>query len=106
MRFFSLSSGHSYSVEDAVAGINDHAVADGEPRGNRGKTARSPQQGHRPQFCAAGSHDEDVPVITLPKKSAGRHYRRALLAEDSNARIHLVGVTQAPPSFGGRSNVH
>ena len=62
MRFFSLSSGHSCSVEDAVAGINDHAVADREPRGNRGKTARSPQQGHRPQFCAAGSHDEDVPT--------------------------------------------
>jgi hypothetical protein len=38
MRFFSLSTAHSYSVEDAIPGINDHAVADGEPRGNRGKT--------------------------------------------------------------------
>ena len=106
MRFFSLSSSHSYSVEDAIAGINDHAVADGEPRGNSGKTARSPQQGNRSPLGTASSHEEDAPVVTFPKKSAGRHYRRVLVAEDSDARVHLLGVTQAAPSFGGRSNVH
>ena len=35
-----------------------------------------------------------------------RHYRRVLLAEDSDPRVHSVGVTQAAPFFGGRSNVH
>jgi len=88
----SLSRSDPRSRSDAIARIDDDALANGETRRDGGKPTGSPEQGNSPILGAAVDDNKHIPAVALPKKSARRHDGGVLLTEDRDARVDLLRI--------------
>ena len=73
VKFISLPGDHARTCDDAIAGIDNDAIADSQACGNRCKPTGSPEQGDRSELGTAIHHDKDRPILAFAEKRAGRH---------------------------------
>ena len=69
----SLPGDHARSRDDAIAGIDNDAIADSQAEGNDCKPTRPPEQGNRSELGAAIHHDKGHPILAFAEERAGRH---------------------------------